>query len=223
MKALRKIRYLAACHEADNRESAIFDLFHRDVKHRHFATGSEVLLSGIQDALAVPAELGGKALEEAALYKRERSLIYGAFFLVGTIEIDGEAKRLAAPLVHFPASLERREVGGEDAALLRIVAEPALNFAVIAALLGEKDGDSGALESFGRRFPSPPLGAEEVSEILHAFRELVPRVHVDELYRFPSLLAEREVRRLSSEPSLACVPAAAMALVENSRSTRGVL
>lgn len=49
--AAAKIRYLASCHEADNRESGIFDLFHRDVKHRHFATGTEVLVSGIQDAL----------------------------------------------------------------------------------------------------------------------------------------------------------------------------
>lgn len=65
-----KIRYLASCHEADNRETAIFDLFHRDVRHRHFATGTEVLVSGIQDALAIPLEIGGKAIEEAALYKR---------------------------------------------------------------------------------------------------------------------------------------------------------
>ena len=49
--AAAKIRYLTSCHEADNRESGIFDLFHRDVKHRHFATGTEVLVSGIQDAL----------------------------------------------------------------------------------------------------------------------------------------------------------------------------
>ncbi len=227
MSPLRKIRYLASCHEADNRESAIFDLFHRDVKHRHFATGTEVLLSGIQDELAVPLEVGTRTLEEAVLYKRERSLLYAALFLVGRVEIDGEPRRLAAPLVHFPASLERRRVGplgdGEAVFLHISGAEPTLNFPVLAELLGDKESDSGALESFGRRLPSLPFGSEQISEILQAFRELLPRIRIDELYRFPSLLPEREVRRLSADSFLACVPAAAMALVENPRSTRGVL
>jgi len=219
-----KIRFLGSCHEADNRESAIFDLFHRDVKHRHFATGTEVLVSGLQDALAVPPEIGGKALEEAALYKRERSLIYGVFFLVGTIEVDGKPRRLAAPLLHFPASLERKIVGGEEASFLKISpAEPTLNFPVLAELLGEGDASSSALESIGRRLPSPPVGEEALSEILQVFRELLPRIRVDELYAFPSLLPERDIRRLGDGPVLACVPAAAMALVENPRSTRGVL
>jgi hypothetical protein len=120
-----KIRFLASCHEADNRESAIFDLFHMDVKHRHFATGTEVLVSGIQDALAVPPEIGRSALEEAALYKRERSLVYGVFFLVGRIEIDGKPRRLAAPLLHFPASLEREIVGGDAARYLNEISRPA--------------------------------------------------------------------------------------------------
>jgi hypothetical protein len=220
-----KIRFLASCHEADNRESAIFDLFHREVKHRHFATGTEVLVSGIQDALALPPELGRKALEEAALYKRERSLVYGAFFLVGNIEIDGKPRRLAAPLFHFPASLERKAVGsGEEATLLRISStEPTLNFPVLADLLGEHDVASSALESIGRRLPSHPVGTEAVSEIMQIFRELLPRARVDDLYAFPALLTERDVRRRSEEPSLACLPAAAMALVENPRSTRAVL
>lgn len=163
--AAAKIRYLASCHEADNRESAIFDLFHRDVKHRHFATGTEMLVSGLQDALAVPPEIGRKALEEATLYKRERSLVYGAFFLVGRIEIDGKPRRLAAPLFHFPASLERETVGGEDATFLRMSStEPTLNFPVLAELLGERDAASGALESIGRRFPSHPVSEEALSE-----------------------------------------------------------
>ena len=219
-----KIRFLASCHEADNRESAIFDLFHRDVKHRHFATGTEVLVSGIQDALAVPPEIGRDALEEATLYKRERSLVYGVFFLVGRIEADGKPRRLAAPLLHFPAALERQSVGGLEASFLRITAnEPTLNFPVLAELLGERDAASSALESLGRRIPSPPLGEDALAEILQVFRELLPRIRVDDLHSFPALLPEGDVRRLGEGAVLACVPAAAMALVENPRSTRGVL
>jgi hypothetical protein len=222
--AAAKIRYLASCHEADNRESGIFDLFHRDVKHRHFATGTEVLVSGIQDALAVPPEIGREALAEAALYKRERSLVYGAFFLVGRIDVDGKPRRLAAPLLHFPASLERQTVGSEEASFLRISStEPTLNFPVLAELLGEHDLASSALESIGRRLPSHPVGEDALSEIIQIFRELFPRVRVDDLYAFPKILPERDVRSAGEENTLACVPAAAMALVENPRSTRGVL
>jgi len=219
-----KIRFLASCHEADNRETAIFDLFHRDVKHRHFATGTEVLVSGMQDALAVPPEIGREALEEATLYKRERSLIYGVFFLVGRIEVDGKPRRLAAPLLHFPAALELQSVGGEEASFLRISAnEPTLNFPALAELLGERDAASSALEAVGRRIPSPPVGEDALAEIVQVFRQILPRVRVDDLYSFPALLPERDVRRLGDGAVLACVPAAAMALVENPRSTRGVL
>jgi len=219
-----KIRFLRSCHEADNRESAIFDLFHREVKHRHFATGTEVLVSGIQDALAVPPEIGRNALEEAALYKRERSLVYGAFFLVGRLEIDGKPRRLAAPLLHFPASLERQSLGGEEASFLRIsAAEPTLNFPVLAELLGEKDAASGAVESVARRLSSHPVDEAALSEIIQVFRELLPRVRVDDLYTFPRIRAERDVRKAAEESTVACVPAAAMALVEKPRSTRGVL
>jgi hypothetical protein len=224
LSPVRKIRYLASCHEADNRESAIFDLFHREVKHRHFATGTEVLVSGIQDALAVPPELGRKALEEAALYKRERSLVYGAFLLVGKIDVDGKPRRLAAPLVHFPATLERKAVGGEEATFLRISpTEPTLNFPVLAELLGEHDLASSALDAIGRRLPAHPVGTEALSEIIQIFRELLPRVRVDDLYAFPELLTEKAVRLGSENAALACIPAAALALVENPRSTRGVL
>lgn len=91
------IGYLASCHEADNRASSVLDLLHKDVQHRHFVTDTEVLLSGLQDGVAVPLDKGIAAQKAAATYKREKSLIYAAFLVVGTVSgQDGTERKLCA-------------------------------------------------------------------------------------------------------------------------------
>jgi hypothetical protein len=208
-----RIRYLAACHEADNRENAVFDFFHEDVRHRHFFSGTEVLASGLQDAAALPASVGIPALEEAMVYKRERSLVYGAFFFTGA-----SGRTLAAPLLTLPAELHPH---GEDSVLLRIsFAKATWNFPVLAEILGENANES--LDALARRLPSPPFTEGATSDLVQLLSELFPAVAVEELSSFPKLVPEKEVRARRKGP-LACLPAAAMALVENPRSSRGVL
>lgn len=209
-----RIGYLAACHEADNREHAIFDFFHEDVRHRHFFSGTEVLLGGLQDEVAVPSSIGRAAIEEAAVYKRERSLVYGAFFVAGT-----KGRKLAAPLLYYPAEL--RPIDDESIVLRIVLSDPTWNYSILAELLRERANE--ALDAFARRLPSPPFTESAVSEIAELLRELLPSVEVSELYEFPKLLSERDVRARRQRESVSCISAAAMALVENPRSTRGVL
>jgi hypothetical protein len=212
-----KIRYLASCHEADNRETGIADLFHEDVRHLHFLEGTEVLLSGLQDGAAVPAEAGLAALEEASAYRRERSLVYAAFVLAGSM-----GRRLAAPLLYYPASLHRAEVEGQEVVLLRAsISDANLNFPVLAELLGEKNDD--ALESILRRIPACPFLGDSLSELIQILADFFPRVDASALYRYPKLLSDAEVRRAQRGSGIACLPAAAMALIENPRGSRGVL
>ena len=222
------IGYLASCYEADNRESSIFDLFHKEIQNRHFATETEVLSSGLQAGLAIPVKRGLAALKAAATYKREKSLIYGIFPIVGKYtSSDGTERKLAAPVLYYPARLRQANLDeGEEIVYLSIEsAEQRINFPVFAELVGEKDGGSDVLEKIMRRIPEPPFGAAEISELMQIFRDFFPDVQVDELYRWPKLVSEKAVRAAAKESgvSLSCLPAAAMALVPNPRAARGVL
>ncbi|HXV59298.1 MAG TPA: AAA domain-containing protein [Vicinamibacteria bacterium] len=217
----RRIRYLAACHQADNREAAIFDLFHEDVRHRYFAGGTEVLLTGLQDAVAIPLETGLEALKSATMYKRERSLIYASFIVTGT-SLTG--RRLAAPLVYFPASIDRYEVSGEPVTALKIRAEdPCLNFAVLAELTGTGDGEISDVESILQKFPAPPIHESSLPDLIDLIRGSFPDVSIDPLYNYPALMSEREIESRARSQKLVCLPASAMALVPNPQSTQGVL
>jgi hypothetical protein len=192
------------------------------VRHRHFLEGTEVLLSGLQDGVAVPVEAGLAALEEATAYRRERSLVYGAFFLAGSI-----GRRLAAPLLYYPASLHRGHASGHEVVLLRVsTSDFNLNFPVFAELLGETGDD--ALASLLRRIPTGPFLEDSLSELVQTLADFFPRIDTTALHRYPKLLSEAEVRRAlkevgSGDGRIRCLPAAAMALVENPRGSRGVL
>ena len=225
------IRYLAACHEADNREAGIFDLFHRDVRHRYFPTGTEVVVTGLQEGLAVPLDLGLEALKESTTYRREKSLVYAALLLVGGWRgADGNLRKLCAPLMTCPAELERKEIGGEPAVLLRArLDEPSVNAALFAELLGGSATDSSAIEALLGRFPPPPFQELELAELASLLADFFPTLELEPLYAFPQLLGERDVRRRQGElsegafPRLACLASTAMALVPNPPASRGVL
>ena len=213
------IGYLAACYRADNRNTSISDLFHRDIRHRYFATGTEVLLTGLQTGLAVPAELGSDAMKAVATYTRERRLIYGAFFVTGTTTAsNGATRKLCAPVVLFPAKLRR---DGELFYLETDPQEQRANFSLFAELIGDQDGSSEVVEKLLRRIPEPPFDALAISELMSIFQDFIPDVNVDALYGFPELVDERAVKRVPH--GLACIPAAAMALIPNPPAARGAV
>ena len=219
------IGYLASCHEADNRASSVLDLLHKDVQHRHFVTDTEVLLSGLQDGVAVPLDKGIAAQKAAATYKREKSLIYAAFLVVGTVSgQDGTERKLCAPVVYYPAKLEKADFSAEELIYLAVDHhEQNVNFSLFAELLGEDDGASDVLEKILARFPEPPFDEVSLSALMQIFRDFLPHTDVDAMYRNPKLVGERGVRKAQKDSRLTCLPSAMMALVSNPRATRGVM
>ena len=218
------VAYLAACHEADNRASTVLDLLHKNVQHRHFLTDTEVLLSGLQDGVAVPFEKGVAAQKAAATYKREKTLIYAAFVVVGSVPgEDGSMRKLCAPIVYYPATLEKAIAAEEDVIHLTIdLKDQTVNFSLFSELLGDDDGGS-ALEKILARFPEPPYEDVALSALMQVFRDFIPSADVEPLYGYPKLLGERGVRKAHKQAQLACLPSAMMALVPNPRAARGVL
>jgi hypothetical protein len=219
------IRYLAGCYEADQRGTGIVNLLHKDVEHRHFVSGTEVLLTGLQDAVAVPTAKGLEALKAATTYRREKRLVYGALLLVGkSVQDSGKATSFCAPLLHYPATIRRDVVAGEDVTFLRVEPEPNVNLSVFADILDEDELAIEAVQDLLSRWRHEPFDDQALSELIHILRQSCPDVAVDALYDFPKLYSERKVRELArSQGRLACVPAAVVALVPNPRGSRGLL
>lgn len=78
------VRYLRDCFVADHRTGGVTGLFAARIEHRHFFTGDEELIGGEVQPVGVPRAVFEPIARAAALYRRERVLLYCAFPLVGS-------------------------------------------------------------------------------------------------------------------------------------------
>lgn len=131
------IQYFRDCYEADNRETGIANLFSKKYRHVSFLSGTEDLLRGLLDRVPIDREKGVAAQKEAELYRKDKTLVYCAFPLVGQVAEGGRLPaRLCAPLVFFPATIEDED----SLAFLSVdLTQQRVNFPVLSALAGETE------------------------------------------------------------------------------------
>ena len=225
--AQRVIRYLRDCHEADNRGAIVYDLKHSKVRHFHWLDHGNELLAGKLDSIPLAQKQAEKARQEALVYKGEMTLMLGGFTLLGKLPSDlRNSDRLLAPLVYYPATIHEDDTHGFIHANLR---DQRINTGVLAELCNQTGTDTGCIDEFLRRFPAAPFGPIELESIISLLNRLFPAICTDELICFPTPLAVRRVNELrkktadQSDLAICCLPNSVMALVPNSRGTRGVL
>lgn len=221
------IRFLRDCYEADNRETALFDLRHERVQHLHLLNHGGDFLTGQLDLIPVDRQLALEVQKSARLYETERTLVFCAFLLVGKSKtpLPPLPKELFAPLIFFPASIEDQD----PHAFLRVDArEQRVNAKVLAALLGESESSAGYLNEIVGRIPQAPFEVHQLQNIIAAFEEFLPAVDARALIQFPRLITGLNMGKAgdgqpATSHAIQCLPACALALVPNSPDTRGVL
>lgn len=221
------IRHLRACYEADNREASIFNLKDRKVSHLHFTRQGGEFLNGNLDVVPIERELGGAVDRAAKLNKREKSLVFCAFMIVGEPPKSNKRApaRLFAPLIFFPATVEISELHAElhvDRQRQRV------NARLLSLLLGDESSNSGPLNDLLGQIPETPIDSDQVREIGDALHDSAPKLNIDGFSDFPAMLNDLEItaarRRLNLDAKgLSAHSACAMALIPNSPDTRGVL
>ncbi len=228
-----KIRYLRDCYRADTRGGGIYSLFDSKLDHLRFLTPKDRLLSSVLDRLPMIGDEVAETAKAASLYRRERSLLYMAFPIVGRPAEKGNLPAvLCAPLLVFPASLEPRNESAEsvDTFDLRLdIGDAWLNTPAIAAFLGAEELANESLDSLLDRVPEPPFVWEDLYELVGLLEAAIPGLDASTLHQFPQLIGREEVesrlrsaRRRRDQRRL-CLPACALALVPNSIETRGTL
>ncbi len=213
------VRYLHDCYRADNRETVLHDFFAERVERRIFLKDRDEVLEGLFDLVKIDSEKGLAAMKAAAVHKKEKSLVYATFFIVGrTPEGCDLPKAIAAPLLFFPARIEEKV----DVAYLSVDFDrQRVNFPLLAQLLGETESGADYLEDVAARLPTAPFDEGAIGELIGALEDCLPELQVEELYRYPELCSEKDLRarfdaaRRSRELELACLPAGAIALIRN--------
>ncbi|OGQ89291.1 MAG: hypothetical protein A2289_02035 [Deltaproteobacteria bacterium RIFOXYA12_FULL_58_15] len=227
-----KIMFLRDCHEADSREAAITDVFGDRLTHRHFLTGRDVLLDQICERLAIDPIWAEEAQKTVSIYRRERTLFYAAFlFTAPANPARGRDKPLCAPLILVPAAIEQEDVARETFWYIRPkLDELRLNYPVIEALAtAGVAAPTDPVELF-EGAPRLPFDVGALADLLTRLERLCSSLDVGKLGRFPELMdaASVELFRIGkASPAdgkeVACLPAALLAVVENSPQSRGVL
>lgn len=226
--ASQLIQYFRDCYEADNRETGIANLFHKKYRHVTFLAGSDDLLSGVLDRVPIERERALAAQKDAELSRKDKTLVYTAFPLVGLLGAHAHLpSRLCAPVLFYPAMIED---DGSNAFLSVDLTQQRVNFPVLTSLAGIRGGATGsAVEELLAQIPSAPLSKDDLHALMALLMDLLPQVDALQLASYPSLVGEREVRRWTrasdtqTGEGLRCLPACALALIPNSPETRGVL
>ena len=74
-----RIRFLRDCYEADNRESAVWDLSADKIRHLNIPLMGGQFLCGAIDRIPIEREAALAAQAELSLNRAEKSLVLGAF------------------------------------------------------------------------------------------------------------------------------------------------
>ncbi|MBN2291888.1 MAG: hypothetical protein JXM70_05650 [Pirellulales bacterium] len=221
------IQYFRDCYEADNRETGIANLFSSKYRHVSFLSGSDDLLWDVLNRVPIDRGTALAAQKEAELYRKDKTLVYCAFPLVGQSGGVGQLpKQLCAPLVFFPATITDEN----GVAFLSVdLTQQRVNFPVLAALAGESEQTRSLAEDLLGQIPQAPFRTEDIHSLISLLMDFLPGIEALSLAGYPKLVEEKQVRRTMQAGknddtiTLSCLPACAVALMPNSPSTRGVL
>ena len=218
------VRYLRACYDAENHATSITHLFHSSVRYLQFVGSPELLLTGERQRVVVGRWDARAAAREAALYPREKALLYTAFPLIGRAPKGPQKRRpICAPLLMYPASL----IEDETAAFLEVdLSRQTINLPVLTELVAAMAGVELDTETVLKEFPQAPFDPLAIERIVEILERRIPHLDALTLNWFPRLKDAEFVRAVAKRPHARrpiCLAACAVGLFPKAMETRGVL
>ncbi len=220
------IKHLADCYQADNRQLRISNYISSPkVGFIKIIDGQEELINNVAPKLAIPYAYAEQVLKVLALYKSEKELFYGSFFLLGKDESRQPARKIAAPLLLFPAEL----LFEKDNYFLYVDGEnPRVNSSFFEALNGKYGGDV-SMADFIENIPKFPFDFGVSGRIMRFFKQHFSEMEVDDMLYFPNLWKENKLKRylqpkqLDAQRDFRLVPSSALGIVKKSTDTYGII
>ena len=218
------IRYLHDCYREDNARSTLWNLLGSGVEHQIFIEGKEELLDGFLEESPLPHARAEPAREAAAVYQKEKQLLYAAFPIIGKMSLpDGKQRPVFSPLLTFPASIA---TDGEYSAL-RIELEGRRTNAGLLDSLQSEQGETPLADLIDGALDDWNICEAEVSALAKILTDNISGLDASSMWEFPRLADAKSLRSAAQATELGSgfrvFPAAMVCLVKRPTESRGVL
>lgn len=206
------VNFLSDCFIADRSRVGILNFFSKKVERRHVIKGEEKLLTGLLEEEILPPTYGTSLYNWASLYKREKELVYGAFFICGKIE----GKTCRAPLLFYSASLRQQD----EAVYVHVNLD---SWRLNRGLIDLLDDSELLLDRLQQLFSSyRELTDGLVGELREVFDEL-KIAKTTALLNWPYLSPSGKLEKEAKETVVSIHPAGALGMVKRGIGARGVI
>lgn len=219
------ISYLHGCYVADNRQLKLTDFFNsRKVEFPYIIEDDEELINGEYPKLGLPDEYAEEIVKMAELYHKEKELLYCSLFLLGTENSLGSSKKVCAPLLLFPAQIEK----GEEFHFISIDKENVRVNSSALGLLTQEDSTISEVDLI-REFPDYPFDFGRVGNIGRLLKKNFPELDTESLLLFPELWNGKKIKRQLQPKQrnkiefFKLVPASGLGMINRSSETYGIL
>lgn len=205
------LSYYRDCYKEDSADLNLWNLNKLKKDDCLVLEGQDDLGSGFLPRMPIPAEFAEQMMKRVEVYQRERVLLYASFILVGKLEMKGELKEVATPLLFNEAFIEN-DSGNYYFSVNEQT--PEINESLTQLLMPE--GDSTPDVEGSRNIQSASLWTTWL-------KDSPLELNLLELLNFPNLVNSDEIKKALRIKTPTLLPASMLVFVERSTSSRGVL
>ncbi|KIO38298.1 DEAD/DEAH box helicase [Shewanella sp. cp20] len=209
------LNYYKQCFAHDSAEINLWSCHKLAEQDQLVLQGQDELASGFLPRLPVPYDLASALKHRSAAYLRERVLLHCSLFFCGSIELNGERRKVVTPLLYRECQLL------EDNGEIYLQASDSLTeqgrFNINEALLEKLVVEGHTLPQTLRDAPT------DVSGWIAWLRAGQADVDASQLLHFPKLIDEAEFATLTRKRKGCLVSRSQLVLAERSLASRGIL
>lgn len=196
------------------------------MEHLQIFEGKEELINDFSPKIPISEEYYDELLKTTEIFKKEKELLYSSIFILGTDSEFGKAKKVCAPLLLFPARLEKTKES-------RFVSIEQDNFRINSSalnLLIQAAGKNSEVEvKIAADFQKPPFDYGAIGQVSRLLKTHFPKLDKEPLLFFPELWSSAKIKRglqpkqLAQQEFYKIIPASGLAVMNKSNNNYGIL
>lgn len=209
------LSYYKQCFAHDSAEINLWSCHKLAEQDQLLLQGEDELASGFLPRLPLPHTLASTLMNRSALYLRERVLLHCSLFFSGTLELNGERRKVVTPLLYRECQIQ---ADGDEIFLQASESLTGQNpFTINEALLEKLVVEGHSLTQDLRDNPT------DVSGWIAWLRAGQADVDATQLLHFPKLIDEEVFEGLRRKRKGFLVSRSQLVLAERSLASRGIL
>lgn len=209
------LNYYKQCFQHDSAEINLWSSHKLAEQEKLLLQGEDELSSGFLPRLPVPFAPASALMARSALYLREKVLLHSCLFFCGTVELNGEKRKVVTPLLYRECQLQA------DGDNIYLESNNSFSgggpFTINEALLEKLVVEGHSLSQELRDNPT------DVSGWIAWLRAGQADVDTSHLLHFPKLIDETEFTGLCRKRGRFMVSRSQIILAERSQASRGIL